>query len=64
MPPGCEIVGEAADGMRRSISRASARPDVILLDIAMREVDGFDVARHLRRRGRSSSFRPPISSSR
>ena len=23
------------------------RPDVILLDIAMREVDGFDVARHL-----------------
>jgi len=46
-PDGIEIVGEAADGVEAlSLARERA-PDVILLDIAMREVDGFDVARHL-----------------
>jgi DNA-binding LytR/AlgR family response regulator len=42
-----EIVGEAADGLA-ALNLARARnPDVILLDIAMPEVDGLDVARHL-----------------
>lgn len=44
---GIEIVGEAADGVD-ALARARERaPDVVLLDIEMREVDGFDVARHL-----------------
>jgi DNA-binding LytR/AlgR family response regulator len=45
--PEIEIVGEAADGVAAlELARAKA-PDVILLDIAMPEVDGLDVARHL-----------------
>src|SRR5512145_2783763 len=42
-----EIIGEADNGMTALELARSSRPDVILLDIAMPEVDGFDVARHL-----------------
>ena len=42
-----EVAGEAANGLE-ALERARAdRPDVLLLDIAMPEVDGLDVARHL-----------------
>ena len=44
---GLELVGEAADGVRALELVRHARPDVVLLDITMPEVDGFDVARHL-----------------
>lgn len=44
---GVEIVGEAADAIAALDLVRERAPDVILLDIAMREVDGFDVARHL-----------------
>jgi two-component system response regulator AlgR len=46
-PTGIEIVGEAPDGVAALELVRSKKPDVILLDIAMPEVDGFDVARHL-----------------
>lgn len=46
-PEGLAIVGEAADGLAALEMARVTRPDVILLDITMREVDGFDVARHL-----------------
>lgn len=46
-PTGIDIVGEAADGIAALELAGERKPDVILLDIAMREVDGFDVARHL-----------------
>lgn len=42
-----EIAGEAADGVAALDIAGRVKPDVILLDIAMPEVDGFDVARHL-----------------
>lgn len=42
-----EVVGEAADGVAALELARDRRPDVLLLDIAMPEVDGFDVARHL-----------------
>jgi DNA-binding LytR/AlgR family response regulator len=45
--PSIEIVGEAADGVSAIELTRERRPDVLLLDISMREVDGFDVARHL-----------------
>jgi len=42
-----EVVGEAADGVEALRMVAERRPDLVLLDVAMPEVDGFDVVRHL-----------------
>ena len=44
---GVEVVGEAGSGVEALELVAALRPDLVLLDIAMPEVDGFDVARHL-----------------
>ena len=44
---GIQIVGEAADGVSALDLIRQHQPDVVLLDISMPEVDGFDVARHL-----------------
>lgn len=47
--PGIEVVGEAANG-RDAIALAHAkRPDVMLLDISLPDIDGIEVARILRR---------------
>jgi DNA-binding LytR/AlgR family response regulator len=45
--PAIEIVGEAPDGVAALELARTRMPEVILLDIAMPEVDGLDVARHL-----------------
>lgn len=42
-----EVVGEAANGLQALERIATLRPDVVLLDIQMREMSGLDVARHL-----------------
>jgi len=42
-----EVAGEAANGLEALDDIARLRPDLLLLDIAMPEVDGFDVARRL-----------------
>lgn len=42
-----EVVGEAANGVEALEMVQTLRPDLLLLDINMPEVDGFDVARHL-----------------
>ncbi len=42
-----EVVGEAENGVEALELAAERSPDLLLLDIAMPEVDGFDVARHL-----------------
>jgi DNA-binding LytR/AlgR family response regulator len=44
---GVTVVGEASDGMSALELARTRQPDLILLDISMPEVDGFDVARHL-----------------
>jgi DNA-binding LytR/AlgR family response regulator len=42
-----EVIGEAANGVQALEMARERKPDVLLLDIEMPEVDGFDVARHL-----------------
>ena len=44
---GVSIEGEAPDGLTALSLARERRPDVIFLDVAMPEIDGFDVARHL-----------------
>ena len=46
-PAGIEIVGEAGDGLSALELVRQHHPDLVLLDISMPEVDGFDVARHM-----------------
>jgi DNA-binding NarL/FixJ family response regulator len=45
--PGMEIVGEARDGRTAQKLAASLRPDVVVLDISMPEMNGTEVARAL-----------------
>ncbi len=42
-----EVVGEAENGLEALAQVRERHPDVVLLDITMPEVDGFDVAQHL-----------------
>ncbi len=46
--PDCEVVGEACDGKEALAKYASLKPDVLLLDINMPEVDGLQVAAELK----------------
>jgi DNA-binding NarL/FixJ family response regulator len=45
---GFEIVGEATDGESALRAVAALLPDVVLLDIALPDLDGFAVAERLR----------------
>jgi DNA-binding LytR/AlgR family response regulator len=42
-----ELVGEAANGLEALKLVRERKPDLLLLDITMPEIDGFDVAQHL-----------------
>lgn len=46
--PGVEVVAEAADGAEALRLAAELRPDVVLLDIAMKGMNGLDAAARLR----------------
>jgi DNA-binding NarL/FixJ family response regulator len=56
LAPACVVVGTARDG--RSALRAADvfRPDVIVLDISMPEMTGFEVAAELRRSGSKAAI--------
>ncbi len=41
---GYEVVGEAADGEEALRAAARLRPDLVLLDVQLPDIDGFEVA--------------------
>lgn len=45
------VVGEAADGAQALVAVESSAPDLVVLDVAMPGLDGFEVCRQMRRRG-------------
>jgi two-component system, LytTR family, response regulator len=45
--PECEIVGEAGDGLRAVSEAERLRPDLLLLDVQMPGLTGFEVVRSL-----------------
>lgn len=47
--PGCEVVGEAADGQEALERIEEIKPDLAILDISMPEMTGIEVARRLRK---------------
>lgn len=44
---GFEVVGEAVDGAGTLTAVAQTRPEVVLLDVQLPDMNGFDVARAL-----------------
>jgi two-component system response regulator EvgA len=44
---GFVVVGEAADGASGLVAARSLRPDLILLDVGLPDIEGFDVASEL-----------------
>lgn len=44
---GFDVVGEAFDGLSGIALAGQLRPDIVLLDIQLPDVDGFEVARRL-----------------
>jgi DNA-binding NarL/FixJ family response regulator len=44
---GFDVVGEAADGASAIAEARRLRPDVVLLDIRLPDIDGFQVAQRL-----------------
>ncbi|MCD5980965.1 MULTISPECIES: response regulator [Pseudomonas] len=46
--PGYSVIGEACDGAQLSALATELNPDIILLDISMKDVDGIDALKELR----------------
>jgi two-component system, NarL family, response regulator NreC len=46
----CQVVGEAADGLTALDLIAQARPDVVIVDVQLPDLNGLEVARRVRQR--------------
>jgi DNA-binding NarL/FixJ family response regulator len=46
--PGFEVVGEASDGQRAVLLAESLKPDVIVINVTMPKMSGFEAARRIR----------------
>jgi len=46
--PRCEVVGLVSDGRALLKAAAKLQPDIVVLDIAMPQLNGLDAARHLK----------------
>jgi CheY-like chemotaxis protein len=53
---GFDVVGEAADGASAIEATKSLHPDVVLLDVYLPDIDGFEVAATLTRNGRTPAI--------
>jgi CheY-like chemotaxis protein len=51
---GFEVVGEAASGAEALEAAAELQPELVLLDVQLPDLDGFEVARRLRSSGAGS----------
>jgi DNA-binding NarL/FixJ family response regulator len=49
LEPRCEVVGTVGDGRALLEAAAKLQPDIVVLDIAMPELNGLDAARQLQR---------------
>ena len=54
---GYEIVGEAEDGRAAIEAARRLRPDIVLLDVNLPDLDGHSVCRQIRRTRRSAGCR-------
>jgi len=52
---GFSVVGEAVDGTEALAKTKELHPDIVLLDVQLPDIDGFEVARRLRSNGNSPS---------
>jgi len=53
---GYEVIGEACDGRRGIEAVAALRPEVVLLDVRLPDMDGFDVAGELAAAGATAAI--------
>jgi DNA-binding NarL/FixJ family response regulator len=53
---GFAVVGDAADGASGIQAANDLNPDVVLLDISLPDIDGFEVTRQLRADGRAPTI--------
>ena len=51
-----QIIGEVSDGLEAIQKAEQLKPDLIFLDIGIPKLNGFDVAREIRRRVRESKI--------
>ena len=52
----CQIIGEASDGLEAVRKAEEFQPDLILLDIGLPSLNGFDVARRIRKHSSNSKI--------